>query len=93
MVKKSGGAVVDNAAEVAQNELAQLRMSRVTTTEPMSTGNDNKEVYMAGRRWSVDIGVDNTAHPFLRRVEVDVALIEDGDEGAGQSIVAFVGRY
>lgn len=78
---------------VGQNELALLRMSRLTDTGPLPTGRDSKEVFMAGRRWDVEIGVDSTTHPFLRRVEVDVALIEEGETGAGQSLVAFVGRY
>jgi type II secretion system protein I len=78
---------------VGQNELALLRMSRIDNTEPLSTGRDSKEVFMAGRRWEVDIGIENTAHPFLRRVEVDVALIEGSETGPGQSLVAFVGRY
>lgn len=78
---------------VGQNELALLRMSRIGNTEALPTGNDSKEVFMAGRRWDVSVGIDNTAHPFLRRVEVDVALIDGGEAGPGQSLVAFVGRY
>ena len=78
---------------VGQNELALMRMSRIGNTDPLPTGHDSKEVFMAGRRWEVEVGVESTGHPFLRRVEVDVALIDEGEPGPGQSLVAFLGRY
>jgi general secretion pathway protein I len=79
---------------VAENQINRLRASRRGTTEPIATGKDSERVVMGGREWLVETEVLETTSPLLRRVELDVMLIEDGDEvGPIDSIVAFVGRY
>jgi general secretion pathway protein I len=79
---------------VAENQINRLRASRRGTTEPLATDKDSERVVMGGREWLVETEVLETTSPLLRRVELDVMLIEDGDEvGPIDSIVAFVGRY
>ncbi|HEX7036361.1 MAG TPA: type II secretion system minor pseudopilin GspI [Pseudomonadales bacterium] len=79
---------------VGQNHLNRLRLSRRTTDEPLPTGEERERVQMAGREWVVETVVLETTYPLLRRVEVSVLAVTEGDEvGPVDTITAFVGRY
>ncbi len=79
---------------VAENQLNRLRLSRRTTTEPLSTGTDTNRLEMGGREWVVKSEVVETSFPLLRRVNLTVMVMEDGREvGPIDTVTAFVGRY
>ncbi|MBH78990.1 MAG: type II secretion system protein GspI [Gammaproteobacteria bacterium] len=79
---------------VAENHLARLRLERQITTELLPTGNDRERVFMGGREWRIDREVADTAHPWLRRVEIEVYEVSGNDEiGPLDHVTAFVGRY
>lgn len=79
---------------VATNYVNRLRLSRLTTDEPLPTGRDRERVFMGGREWIVESQVQETTYPLLRRVDLSVLAVVDGNEiGPVDSIVAFVGRY
>lgn len=79
---------------VGQNHLNRLRLSRLTTDEPLATGEERERVLMGGREWVVETVVLETTYPLLRRVEVSVlAVTEDDEIGPVDTITAFVGRY
>jgi len=83
------------ATWLADNELALLRMSRLAIDQPLPTGTDSREIVMAGRRWEVTSRIEDTTHPWLRRVEVSVSSAEEGRRGdaASYGLTGFVGRY
>lgn len=79
---------------VAENHINRLRLARRNTTEPMPTGRDRERVRMGGREWLVETAVEETTYPLLRRVELQVSLVEEGEEiGPVDSLTAFLGRY
>ena len=79
---------------VAENHLARLRLERQITTELLPTGNDRERVFMGGREWRIDREGADTAHPWLRRVEIEVYEVSGNDEiGPLDHVTAFVGRY
>lgn len=79
---------------VAQNHLNRLRLSRRTTTEALATGRDRERLFMAGREWVVETAIEDTTFPLLRRVEVRVLAVSEGEEtGPVDTVTAFMGRY
>lgn len=79
---------------VAQNHINRMRLSRRTTTDPLPTGRDRERVRMGGREWLVETEIEETSYPLLRRIEIQVLVVEDGDEvGPIDSLTAFLGRY
>lgn len=79
---------------VAENQLNRLRLSRRTTTEPLPTGRDRERVVMGGREWVVETEVQETSHPLLRRVDLSVLAVSEGEEtGPVDTVTAFVGRF
>ncbi len=79
---------------VGQNQLNKLRISLRGETEVLPEGRDSVRVFMGERSWQVRTTVSATDHPWVRRVEVDVYELQDGDEvGPFEHAVAFVGRY
>jgi general secretion pathway protein I len=81
------------AGWVAENEMAALRVSSRSHGEPLPVGSQSRRHVMAGREWRVDVGVTATTHPWLRRVEIDVAELDDtGEAGRGHLLVGFLGQ-
>jgi general secretion pathway protein I len=82
------------ATWLADNELALLRMSRISSTAPLTTGSQTRQVVMSGRNWTVTDRISDTSNPWLRRVEVEVAP-EDVRRSAPQAyrLTGFIGRY
>jgi general secretion pathway protein I len=79
---------------VAENHLARVRLQRRATTEPLSKGRDRERVFMAGRQWRIDTETEDTSHPWLRRLEIEVYEVTgDREIGPLDNVVAFTGRY
>ncbi len=79
---------------VAENHLARVRLSRLGTNDALPTGRDTERARMSGRDWVVEREITETTHPWLRRVEVEVYEVVDGDEiGPLDTLVGFVGRH
>ena len=79
---------------IAANHLAQLRLERRLTDEPITTGRRSDFAEMAGREWRVESTVRPTSHPWLRRVEVRVKPAENEQfDDWSTLLVGYVGRY
>ena len=79
---------------VGQNQINRLRLSLLGSTEVLPEGKDSVRVYMGKRDWQVRTEISATDHPWIRRVEVEVFELQDGDPmGPFEHAVAFVGRY
>ena len=79
---------------VAENHLARVRLSRIGTTDAVPTGRETERLRMSGRDWRLERDITETSHPWLRRVEVEVYEVVDGDEiGPLNAVVGFIGRY
>ena len=79
---------------VAQNQVNRLHISLRQERRPIPEGKDTVRVYMGDRDWDVETRIESTEHPWVRRVEVDVFEIRDGEQvGPFDHMVAFVGRY
>ena len=79
---------------VAENHLARVRLSRIGSTDAVATGRESERVRMSGRDWRVEREITETTHPWLRRVEVAVYEVVEGDEiGPLDTTIGFVGRY
>lgn len=82
------------ASWLADNELALLRIARANADTPMPTGTDERQVIMADRTWRVRSTIEGTSHPWLRRVDVEVAIEPDrGDSRTVHTLTGFLGRY
>ena len=79
---------------VAENHLARVQLARIGTVEAVPTGRETDRVRMSGRTWRVEREVKETTHPWLRRVEIEVYEVSDGEDiGPLDRVVGFVGRY
>ena len=79
---------------VADNHLTRMRIAQSVTNEVLPTGRERERVVLAGRRWLLEIAVEDTTHPWLRRVQIEVfELVDDEEIGPLELATAFVGRY
>jgi general secretion pathway protein I len=79
---------------IAQDQLARLRLASEREEDAVATGRTRERVMMSDREWLLEIEVQDTAHPWLRRVELTVSLVEGGDEiGPIDHLTGFLGRY
>ena len=79
---------------VTDNYLTRLRVSNELTAEVMPTGRSRERLFMGGREWRLEIEVEDTAHPWMRRVEVATfEIVDDRPVGPIDQMVAFIGRY
>jgi general secretion pathway protein I len=79
---------------VAANYLARLRVGAMATDDVLPTGRSQERVFMGGREWRLEIVVQDTTHPWLRRVEVAAfEMVDDDPVGPIDQMVAFLGRY
>ena len=79
---------------VAENEIAKMRLDHRGTTEPIPLGTVRDRIRQGERAWDVVKETTSTSHPWLRRIEVTVYAVEDGrDDGAVDTLIAFMGRY
>jgi general secretion pathway protein I len=79
---------------VAQNQMHRLRISLRQAARVLPEGKDSVRIYMGQRDWEVRTEISATDHPWMRRVEVDVFELQEGERvGPFDHSVAFVGRY
>lgn len=79
---------------VASNHMNRLRLARRTSNQALATGTERERVIMGGREWVVEIEILETTSPLLRRVELRVLAVTDGEEvGPIDSVTAFLGRF
>lgn len=79
---------------IAENEIATLRLNRLTSSEAMPIRTASKRVEYANRSWQVVVATSSTHHPLLRRVEVKVFAGEASDvEIPADMLTTYVGRY
>ncbi len=80
---------------IAQDHLTKLRLQQRFTEDPVPTGGDSEELYMAGRLWAIDVDFIETEVDTMRRVEVAVSVVSQ-DAGKGEPVVTavgFLGQY
>jgi len=79
---------------IAQNQLNRMRMASERENEPVATGRSRERVLMSGREWMLEVEIIDTTHPWLRRVELSVFVVEEGDEiGPIDHLTGFIGRH
>jgi general secretion pathway protein I len=79
---------------IAQDQLTRLRIASEREAEAVATGRSRERVMLSAREWVVEVEVSDTAHPWLRRVELSVSLVEDGDEiGPIDHLTGFIGLH
>ena len=82
------------ASWIAANELASARLERRVKDTPINTGLRRRFVQMAGREWEVERTYRPTSHPWLRRAEVRVRLVEsEFYDDYATTLIGYVGRY
>jgi len=79
---------------IAENQLTRVQLASIGETNKVPTGADSGQVRMAGRVWRVHREVQDTTHPWLRRVEIEVYQVSDGEDvGPLDRTVGFIGIH
>jgi len=79
---------------VAENHVNRMRIASLTSQEALPTGRRSERAFMGDREWRIDVEIENTSHPWLRRVGVEVFEIREAEEiGPLDQLTVFVGRY
>ena len=79
---------------VKLNHLTTIRLEQRGKDTPIRLSSLRERKILGDRVWEVDTEIRQTTHPWVRRVELVVYLIDDGVEvGPVDRITAFVGRY
>ena len=79
---------------VGQNQMNRLRISLRQEARVLPEGKDTSRIFMGKRDWEVRTQISATDHPWMRRVEVDVFELKEGERsGPFDHTVAFLGRY
>lgn len=79
---------------LAEDQVAQLRLSRAGSEEKRSEGAERHQVRRGGRQWEVVTETRSTSHPLLQRVEVTVYALREGQlADPSDTLIAFVGRH
>ena len=82
---------------VAENEIERARLLRHVAGDqavPLASGTTRRRVTLGGREWAVVATVSGTSHPWLRRIDYSVFVVEDGEQfGPVDGITAFIGQY
>ncbi len=79
---------------VGQNQLHRMRIARRGLSNAIPEGRDTTRVFMGNRDWEIRTSISSTDHPYMRRVEVEVFELQEGDRvGPITQQVAFVGQH
>lgn len=79
---------------VASNHITQIRIQQRLQSQVLPEGKINTQVFMAQRQWEIETTTLATDHPWLRRLEVDVYEVAEGERrGPYDHLTAFIGRY
>ena len=79
---------------VTGNHLTRMRIRAGETDAAMPTGRSTERVFMGDREWRIEVTIQDTSHPWLRRVELATFEVVDGRPvGPIDQMIAFLGRY
>lgn len=79
---------------IAQNQMTRIRMDLRVEPRALPEGRGTVRVFMGERDWEVRTTVVATDSPLLRRVELDVFELVEGERlGPYDHLIAFVGRH
>ena len=79
---------------ISQNTITKLRLDLRSDPRALAEGRVTNRTFMGEREWLVQTEIKSSEHPLLRRVEVDVYEVVQGDRrGPYDHLVAFVGRH
>jgi general secretion pathway protein I len=79
---------------VGQNQVNRLRMQQRGENKVIAEGKDSVRVLMGDRDWEVVTQIKATDSPLMRRVEIEVFELLEGDRvGPFDVLIAFVGRH
>ncbi len=79
---------------IAENEIATIRIGRMTIDDAMPIRTERRRVEYANRAWQVIVETSSTRHPLLRRVDVSVFSDTTASDAVPIDILTtFVGRY
>ena len=84
-----------DAGMVAENHLTKIRLEQSASLgQPIKKGKKNTRVFMGKRRWLIEANILELDNPWLRRVEIDVFEMVDGDRvGPISHNVSLIGQY
>ncbi len=78
---------------ISQNAMTRLRLDLRANPRVLPEGKDSVRFFMSNRQWDVLTQVTSTDSPLLRRIEMDVYEVVDGErQGPYDHLIAFVGR-
>ncbi len=78
---------------IGQNEVNRVRLDLRFNPRVLPEGKETHRVFLADREWDIEREVKSTESPLLRRVEISVYEVVDGDRvGPFDHLVSFVGR-
>ena len=76
------------------NQLTKIRWEQRGEDAPIRLGSFRERKILGDRVWEGDAEIRQTTHPWVRRIELVVYLVDDGVEvGPIDRVTAFVGRY
>jgi general secretion pathway protein I len=79
---------------IASNHVAQIRIEQRRESRVLPVGNIRTQVVMAQRQWEVETMTSSTEHPWLRRLEINVYEVVQGERlGPYDNLTAFVGLH
>ncbi len=79
---------------VAENEVAKMHLERIREPASAPLGARRNRVSLGERSWQVVRETHATSHPWLRRVQVSVYVVEEGREvGPVDMLTVFVGNH
>ncbi len=79
---------------VGQNQVNRLRIEQRKEARTLPEGKDSVRVLMSDRDWEVLTEIKATDSPLIRRVEIEVYELIDGERtGPIDTLYAFMGRH
>lgn len=79
---------------VAQNTMVRLQARARLDEQSFATGRSRERVTSGNRNWIVALEIAETTHPWMRRVDVSVSLLEgDREIGPIDQLTGFIGRH
>ena len=79
---------------VAENAVAEMRLERLGSVDPIRPGTRRERLMLGERTWQLVRETRTTAHAGLHRVDVSVYAVVEGQEvGPVDTLTAFLGRH
>lgn len=79
---------------VAQNAMVRLQARARLDEQTFATGRTKERITSGDRNWIIALEIADTTHPWMRRVDVSVSLMEgDREVGPIDQLTGFIGRH